>query len=156
MMFTPPDVIDQTKKYHSENGGICGQSCLAVITLNSIQSVIDQWHIQFGEFKGWSGWKELRQYLEARGFKVKQVNNLYGFEPTFSYIARVQWYGEEKDKSKPFYGWKHWTLASAHTHFIVIQKGMFFCNNDGWGHAESISSYLGKDGVITSFLEVSL
>lgn len=157
MQFTPPDNKEVTKKYLDQGEGICGKACLAVITRNSIRSVIDQWKIQFGEFKAWSGWKQLRQYLEAHGFTVKQINILAGYNPKKSYIARIQWLGNGNRREKPFYGWNHWTEATSHTHFVVVENFKFFCNETGWGDfPNGFQDYLkGNMGQVTSYMEVS-
>ncbi|MFC1590972.1 hypothetical protein ACFL43_00445 [Thermodesulfobacteriota bacterium] len=157
MQFTPPDNEELLKKYEAEEKGICGQACLAVITRNNIQSVLDQWKLQIGEIKGWAGWRQLRQYLEARGFNVKQINLLNGYNPKKSYIARVQWIGEGKKIDKPFYGWGHWTEATAHTHFVVVENFKFFCNATGWDNfPNGLQEYLKLNkGQVTSYLEIS-
>ena len=153
---TPKDNELMTEKYKIEKGGICGQSCLAVIEKSSIQEVMDNWNKLDMEFKGWSGWRQLSSYLKNRGFSVKQKNKLDSFSPNASYIARVQWIGEGEKKEKPFYGWGHWSQASAYTHFIVIVKDQqFFCNETGWDSISNLQSYLRENnGLITSYLEV--
>ena len=62
-MQIPKDNKVMTEKYKIENGGCCGQSCLAIIEQISIEEVFNKWK-DFGlEWKGWSGWKQLREYL---------------------------------------------------------------------------------------------
>jgi len=153
---TPEDNELMTEKYKIEKGGICGQSCLAIIEKSSIQEVMDNWRKLDMEFKGWSGWRQLSSYLKNRGFSVKQKNKLDFFSPNCFYIARVQWKGEGEKKEKPFYGWGHWSEASAYTHFIVIVKNQqFFCNETGWDSISNLQSYLQENnGLITSYLEV--
>jgi hypothetical protein len=153
---TPEDNELMTEKYKIEKGGICGQSCLAVIEKSSIQEVMDNWRKLDMEFKGWSGWRQLSSYLKNRGFSVKQKNKLDFFSQDCFYIARVQWKGDGEKKEKPFYGWGHWSQASAYTHFIVIVKNQqFFCNETGWDSISNLQSYLQENnGLITSFLEI--
>jgi len=153
---TPEDNKLMTEKYKIEKGGICGQSCLAVIEKSSIQEVMNNWSKLDMEFKGWSSWRQLSSYLKNRGFSVKQKNKLDFFSPDCFYIARVQWKGEGEKKEKPFYGWDHWFQASAYTHFIVIVKNQqFFCNETDWDSISNLQSYLlENNGLITSFLEI--
>lgn len=155
-MFTPPDNEELTEQYNIDNGGICGQACLAVITRSSIQSILDQWKSQGMEFKGWSGWRQLRKYLEAEGFKVKQVRGTFTCDPEKLYIARVQWLGDGDKKEKPFYGWNHWSEATAYTHFVAIEDWKFFCNETGWGDYAEFDQYLEDNrGVVTSYMEIT-
>jgi len=151
----PKDVKEMTEKYKIDKGGICGQSCLAVIENITIKEVLDNWESLGLEFKGYSGWKQLREYLEKRGHKVKllRMSNLGSFNYNFFYICRVQWLGEKDNKEKPFYGWGHWTEASAHTHFIVIHQGKFFCNEEGIFDYHDLGKYL-DNAEITSIMEV--
>ena len=154
---TPEDNELMTEKYKIEKGGICGQSCLAVIEKSSIQEVMNNWRKLEMEFKGWSGWRQLSSYLKNRGFSVKQKKkDLDFFSPNCFYIARVQWIGEGEKKEKPFYGWGHWAEASSYTHFIVIENNQkFFCNETGWDAISNLQSYLQENnGIITSFLEI--
>ncbi len=158
-MKIPNDTKEMTEKYLIDKGGICGQSCLAVIEGCSIQEVLDNWIEELSmEFKGWSGWKQLRYYLEMSGYVVKQKrwNKIEILNTESFYILRIQWWGEGEKKDKPFYGWGHWTEASAHTHFIVVHNGEFFCNEEGLSDMENLSEYLNGDGVITSAMEISI
>lgn len=154
-VHAPSDCRRLTEQYKKDKGGICGQACLAVIEGKTIQNVLDEWQKLFGGFKGWSGWKELQTYLESRGYKVKRKTKVESFTAPF-YIARVQWLGNDPDRlAKPFYGWKHWSEASAYTHFIVIVNcKMFFCNEEGWFGIQSLPDYLHM-ATITSYLEIS-
>lgn len=152
----PTDVKEMTEKFKIDKGGICGQACLSFIEGSTIKRVLINWD-NFGmEFKGWSGWKQLREYLEKSGYYVKQLrkDNLK-YEDNKFYILRIQWIGEKDNKQKPFYGWGHWSEASAHTHFIVVYKGEFFCNEDGLFNLDKLKEYLSDDAVITSAMEVS-
>lgn len=76
---------------------------------------------------------------------------------SWGYIARIQWLGNGEKKEQPFYGWKHWTEASSHTHFIIIIKKMFFCNEENrWWSLPRLHKYLAEgEGILTSYLEVS-
>ena len=155
--YIPGDIKHMTQKYGIDKGGICGQSCLAIIENTSVQNILDIWEEMGIEFKGWSGWKQLKEYLEKRGFivKLKRSNNLQTFIPNYFYILRIQWIGERKEKDKPFYGWGHWSEASAHTHFIIIHKGKFFCNVDGLFDVSILNDYLNNnEGVVTSGMEI--
>lgn len=154
--YIPQDIEKMTEKYKIDKGGICGQACLAVIEGSSIQNVLNQW-VGFGlEWKGWSGWKQLKEYLEKKGYEVrlKRKNNLtFNFKDF--YILRIQWIGKGENKEKPFYGWGHWSEASAYTHFIIIHKAKFFCNEDGWLSTQEFPDYLKHyNGVITSGMEI--
>jgi len=165
----PKDVEKMTKKYKIDKGGICGQSCLAVIENSTIKEVMKNWEKLGLEFKGWSGWKQLREYLEKRGYKVKQErfnkNKFWNMDKDIFYIARVQWLGNnELKKDKPFYGYNHWTEASAHTHFIVINDWRVFCNEDGEFPFVKLKDYLKsfiegdllyQGGVITSLMVIT-
>lgn len=168
-MEIPKDVKMMTEQYKIDKGGICGQSCLAVIEGMSIQEVMKSW-VDLGlEFKGWSTWKQLREYLERKGYKVKQERfnkyKLWNMDKGIFYIARVQWLGNnELKKEKPFYGYNHWSEASAHTHFIVISEDEVFCNEDGLFPFRKLEDYLKSQvegdeiilgGVITSLLVVN-
>jgi len=163
--YIPEDVEEMTEKYKIDKGGICGQACLSVIEEVSIEDVLDNWSGLNMEFKGWSGWKQLKDYLEARNHnvKLKRMNNLGMFNPNYYYILRVQWMGDGEKKEKPFYGYNHWSEASAHTHFIVVHQGKFFCNEDGWFDISELEDYLSDKkveggiqlgGVITSAMRV--
>ncbi len=97
----------------------------------------------------------MRYYLEARGYKVKlkRKENLE-FENNSFYILRIQWIGEGNKKDKPFYGWSHWSEATSHTHFIVVYKNQFFCNEEGLFNVNNLNEYLEDYGVITSAMEI--
>jgi len=155
--YTPPDNEEQTIYHLTQNQGICGQACLAVITRNTIQAVLDMWKYQGMEFKGWSGWKQLRQYLETLGFKVKQINGTMHYDSKKLYIARIQWLGEGEKQEKPFYGWGHWSEATSYTHFIVIENFHFFCNETGWNDFPTgFKLYLEQNkGIVTSYMEIT-
>jgi hypothetical protein len=152
----PQDVQEMTEKYKIDKGGICGQACLAMIEQSTIKEVIDNWHNQGLVFKGWSGWNQLKEYLKNRGYKIIQRNKLESYNEESYYIARVQLIGEGPNREKPFYGWGHWSEASAHTHFITIIKNTwFFCNEDGLFDISDLQAYLKHyDGIITSHMEV--
>jgi len=154
-MFTPPDNKEMTKRYRKDKGGICGQACLAVIRRDTIKNILNMWRRQGLEFKGYSGWKQLIGFLRVYGHNVKQCRGTFQYSPSQFYIARVQWIGDMPNKDKPFYGWKHWTEASAHTHFIVLERSMFFCNETGWDDYLNLTKYLqANNGIITSYLEI--
>jgi hypothetical protein len=158
MMQIPYDCELMTEKYKIDKGGCCGQSCLAVIENISIQEVFDNWDKLGIEFKGYSGWKQLREYLEKKGFFVKQLKtNFKGFfNMDIYFIARVQWFGEGEKKEKPFYGWGHWSQASAYTHFVLIHDDKFFCNETGIDNYDNFKNYLKENnGIVTSYLMVS-
>ena len=152
----PNDVFEMTEKFKIDKGGICGQSCLAFIENSTIGQVLANWDALGMEFKGWSGWKQLREYLEKRGYEVKQLrrDNLH-YEWKKFYILRIQWLGEKENKEKPFYGYGHWSEASAHTHFVVVHKGSFFCNEDGLLGLNRLKEYLSDDAVITSAMGIT-
>ncbi len=154
MMQVPIDVKKMTERYLIDKGGICGQSCLAVIEGITIQEVLNNWEKLGMEFKGYSGWKQLREYLEKREYNVKLLNkNQWGeFDKEDFIICRIQWIGEKENKEKPFYGWGHWTEASAHTHFIVIHQNYFFCNEDGLFEIKDLEEYL-NGAKITSMMK---
>ena len=155
-MKIPSDTKLMTEKYLIDKGGICGQACLAMIEGSSIQEVLKNWKEIGLEFKGWSGWKQLREYLEKRNFVVKQKSwkKIEILTDNF-YILRIQWIGEGDKIDKPFYGWGHWSEASAHTHFIVVHKGKCFCNEDGIFDMDNLSKYLNEEGLVTSAMEIS-
>ncbi len=159
MMHIPSDTKEMTEKMRIDNGGICGQACLAVIERSSISNVLGNWEDMGLEWKGWSGWKQLKQYLETRSYKVylKRMKGLklINSDEVF-YILRVQWLGERENKEKPFYGYGHWAEASANTHFIIAHKGFYFCNEAGeW--FDDLDYYTTENrAVITSAMEVSL
>ena len=157
--YTPEDNEEMTEKHKIEKGGVCGQACLSVIERKPIQEVMHLWSELGLEWKGWSGWKQLKEYLEKRNHevKLKRMSNLGTFHSNCFYILRIQWIGEKEDKEKPFYGWGHWSEASAHTHFIVVENNRkFFCNDDGcWININELDKYLKHyNGVITSAMEV--
>lgn len=157
-LFIPKDVEEMTEKHSIDKGGICGQSCLAVIEKQSVSKVLGDWIAMGLEWRGWSGWRQLANYLKNKGFNVKQVRNTD--DKNASYIARIQWLGNKENKEKPFYGWGHWSEASAHTHFIVIQGSNFFCNEEeDWlpinDEEYSLEGYLEYNGgIITSYLKI--
>ena len=155
-LYTPQDTEQMTKKMRIEKGGICGQACLAVIEKSSIKCVLDNWKSMGLEFKGWSGWKQLREYLEKRNYqvKLKRMSNLGTFNYNYFYILRVQWLGEGTKKEKPFYGYGHWAEASANTHFIIVHQGNIFCNEAG-GWFDDLDYYVRENNaVITSAMEI--
>jgi len=155
MIQIPKDVKEMTEKYLIDKGGICGQACLAVIENSTIQEVLDNWEKVGLEFKGYSGWKQLREYLEKRGYEVKLLNksSFRCFNYNDFVICRIQWRGSGEKQEKPFYGWGHWTEASAHTHFIVIHQNKFFCNEDGLLEVNTFEKYL-ENAEITSLMRV--
>ncbi len=145
-----------TKAYLIDKGGICGQSCLAVIEGISIKEVLENWDDLGMEFKGWSGWKQLREYLEKRGHKIKLLrkDNWSDFEKEDYCILRIQWIGDGDNKEKPFYGWGHWSKASAYTHFVVVHDNQFYCNEEGLFEINKLEEYL-EGAVITSIMRCS-
>ena len=156
-MKIPEDTKEMTEKYLIDKGGICGQACLAVIEQITIREVMFNWATMKMEFKGWSGWKQLREYLEKRNFVVKQKSwkKIEILNPDSFYILRIQWIGKGDKIDKPFYGWGHWSEASAHTHFIVVHKGKCFCNEEGIFDMDNLSKYLNEEGLVTSAMEIS-
>jgi hypothetical protein len=159
-MNIPVDNEVMTKKYLEDGGGCCGQACLAVIENRPIGNVFSDWTKLGLEWRGWSGWKQLREYLEKKKYAVKQLRkDSWGdFEKEDFVIARVQWLGSNIEKlEKPFYGYNHWSEASAHTHFIVIHNNEFFCNETGI--FKDLDDYLdgkgiNQSGVITSLMRI--
>ncbi len=153
----PQDVEMMTEKYMIDKGGICGQACLAMIEQSTISEVMKNWNELGLEFKGWSGWNQLKDYLKKRGFTVTQRNQLKSYNKDCYYIARIQFIGDKNiNKHPPFYGWGHWSLASAHTHFItIIHNEWFFCNEDGLFTIDHLQPYLEHcDAIITSHMEI--
>ncbi len=155
-MYIPKDTHYMTNKYSGEHKGICGQACLAVITKNSIRDVLQEWKDMGLEFKGWSGWKQLQEYLKKKGFNVIRRSKSTSYNKDYYYIARVQLIGDSNiNKHPPFYGWGHWSLASANTHFIVIYNNTFYCNEDGIFPIKELKDYLKHyNACITSYLEI--
>ena len=154
-MEIPKDNQIMTEKFKIDKGGICGQSCLAVIENIKVHDVLNNWEKMGLKFKGYSGWKQLRNYLEKRGFdvKLKRMNNLGTFNFNKFYLLRVQWLGEGEKQEKPFYGWGHWTEASSYTHFIIIHRGKVFCNETGIFDYHELKKYL-ENAVITFAMEI--
>jgi len=70
-MKIPTDVKEMTDKFKIDKGGICGQACLAVVEGITIREVMFNWVSMKMEFKGWSGWKQLKEYLENQSYEVK-------------------------------------------------------------------------------------
>lgn len=154
-MNIPRDYKRMTEKYGGENKGICGQSCLAVITNDTIYHVLRDWKAMGLEWKGYSGWNQLKSFLKKRGFEIKQVNGEPDYSMADFHIARIQWIGDGENKEKPFYGWGHWSEASANTHFIVMDKESFFCNEYGYFKLHELGQWLDNYGAcITSHLAV--
>ncbi len=159
-MKIPIDNKIATEYYLQDNGGICGQSCLAVIEKRSISDILKDWNKYFGVFRGWSKWKELKQFLENKNYQVKLLrkDSWGNFNKEDFIICRIQWLGNNIEKmGKPFYGYGHWTEASAHTHFIVLNNNKFFCNE--MGIFEDLENYLdgkgiSQSGVITSMMRI--
>lgn len=158
MKDIPEDNEEMTEKFKIEKGGICGLACLAIIENRKILEVMEDWKKFFGSFDGYANFKDLRIYLEKKGYFVKFVNrNGWTKFLRHIFIARIQWIGDKENKMSPFYGWGHWTEASAHTHFIVIYQGKkFFCNEENkWNWIGNINNYLKNgNGIITSYLKV--
>ncbi len=160
-LFTPADSRQMVRKYQAKEGdGPCGPACLAVIERRPIMFVLDDWKELFGEYRGWARWKELRQYLEHKGWKVKQCRFRGHIDPTSEkfVLCRVQWVGPHPDKPE-FACWRHWTEAAAHTHFIVVEDHDFFCSVEGWSSLSKLNDYLVGPiemacGVVTSYMEV--
>ena len=156
LKYIPPDNQEQTQRFIEDGKGVCGISCLAVIEERKVKDSLKDFDSIFG-FKGYANVRDLRKYLQEKGYKVKSVNK-DGYKD-FSkgrYIARIQWIGQGKKREQPFYGWNHWTEASSHTHFIVIKEGMFFCNEENkWQSLPRLHKYLAEgNGIMTSYLEV--
>ena len=137
------------------NDTCCGQSCLAVIEKKDMKQIFRDWMKQFGWY-GYSKWKDLRKYLEDKGYVVKQItwNKLEIVNENSFYILRVQWIGKGEKKEKPFHGWRSWFEASANTHFIILNKDKIFCNELGIFNYDKLSDYLDGNGLITSALEI--
>lgn len=151
----PTDCDYATKKYGIEKGGICGQACIAIITGQTIREVLEEWQNIGLEWKGWSGWNQIKKFLKHKGYSVKQVNGLYNPSPSIKAICRVQWLGKGTKQDKPYYGYNHWSEASAHTHFILETDEQFFCNEDGIFPIEELPRYMRHyDAVITSRMAV--
>jgi len=161
-LYSPFDLPLMLKKYSGEGNGPCGLACIAVIEHRNISEVLKDWQPLFGEYRGYALWKELRQYLQNKGWKVKLRKVTNGeIDPTADkfVIFRVQWVGPNPDKPD-FACWNHWTEAAAHTHFILVQDHDVFCSEDGWFCLSKLNDYLdGKgiqtSGLITSYMEVS-
>jgi len=148
------------ERYSHGTNGPCGPACLAVIERRPIRDVLADWQPLFGDYRGWAAWKELRQYLKKKGYKIKQCRFTGEINPTGEnfVICRVQWVGPSGESR--FAGWKHWSEAAAHTHFILVVDHNFFCSEEGWYSLDNINDYLeGKpglvSGVVTSYLEVT-
>jgi len=157
MIQIPSDCREMTEGMRIAKGGICGQSCLAVIEKSSIEDVLKNWEKVGLDFKGYTGWKQLREYLEKRDYEVKQkrAKDLRFIFEKF-YILRIQWIGEGKKKEKPFYGHGHWAEASAYTHFIIVKGNEFFCNEYGLFKITELENYLSNyNAVITSAMEIN-
>lgn len=154
-MEIPKDNQKMTEEYSIDKGGICGQSCLAVLMEKNVSEVLEDWKKYF-EFKGYTPQRDMISYLKQKGYKVKYKKKMG--DRNAIYIARVQWIGEGEKKGKPFYGWGHWSEASAHTHHLVLSysEGRFFCNEENvFIPIMELESYLKHhNGVITSFLEI--
>lgn len=156
--YIPSDNQELTQKYLGEGKGIYGISCLAIIEKRKVNAILNEFEEKFG-FKGYANVKQLRKYLESKGYEVKFVNRNGWWKPAKGgiYIARIQWLGEGKKKKQPFYGWGHWTEATSHTHFILIDNLKFFCNEANvWQELDTLPNYLKEaKGIMTSFLEVN-
>lgn len=140
----------------------CGQSCLAVIENLTIEKIMEDWIKLFGEFKGYSPYKKMREYLENKGFKTKllRMDRLGTFNYNLFYLCRVQWLGKGEKPDKPYYGWSSWFEASNHTHYILIHEGEIFCNTSLTFNYHKLADYLGdirrgENGVITSVIEIN-
>lgn len=156
--YIPSDNDQLTKRFEAEGKGICGISCLAIIEKREVKNTLKDFDLMFG-FKGYANVKELKEYLKRKGYIVKSINKK-GYKD-FSkgcYIARIQWLGDGLKQDQPFYGWGHWSEASAHTHFIVIKEGIFFCNGENrWYTIPNLNKYLEESkGILTSYLEVKI
>ena len=153
--FTPPDCEEQTKLYLKEKGGCCGQACLAVVQRLPIKEVFERWKKHGLEWKGHTSIKQFREYMDKEGYDVKLITTKNGtdWKAPF-YFIRIQWMGEGKKREKPFYGWGHWAVASAYTHFILREGDRFFCNENGW--FDAIDPYLEIEpkGIVTSVYEI--
>lgn len=157
--YIPCDCEEQTEKHISHNGGCCAQACIAVIQRTSIKEVFERWNDLGLEWKGYTSNKQLRRYLETQGYSVKMITtrNKTDWKAPF-YIFRVQWLGNGKNKEKPFYGYKHWLVATGNTHFIVREGSRMFCNSNGWFDVDAIDNYLSDTepkGIITCLFEIS-
>jgi hypothetical protein len=160
MDFTPPDCAEETKRCLTDNGGCCGQACLAVVQRLSIAEVFRRWELHGFEWKGHSPNTQIREYLEKEGYTIKLITKKHktNFKAPF-YFLRVQWIGDGEKKGAPFYGWNHWSIASANTHFLLKEGERIFCNENGWMPASHLESYL-KDnkpeGIVTSLYEIKV
>jgi hypothetical protein len=157
--FRPADNEITSKKYHGEGKGVCGQACIAVLEEERISTILEDWQKEGFEWKGYTPQRDLKKYLEKKGYVVKQRSKLESFDKDFCYIARIQWLGTGVKKEKPFYGYGHWSIASANTHYILIlpDNKCFFCNDTGgFLPLNKLSKFLDEEpkGIITSMLEV--
>ena len=153
-MNTPIDNELMKEKYEDK---ICGQSCLAILEDTTIENIMNQWENFFGEFKGYTSYRDLITFIKNIGYSVKRKKKIESRE--FIYIARVQWLGNGKKQDKPYYGWNSWYEASCNTHYIIFlpKEGKFYCNGENrWRNILDIESYLKSEGkgVITSILEI--
>lgn len=151
---------DNEEARHKYNDMCCGQSVLAVIENISVEKAMQNWINLLGEWKGYSPFRDMRKYLESRGYLTKRVKvNKVFFEDNKFYICRVQWIGKGEKRDKPYYGWEHWRIAIQNTHYILIHNNNVFCNSAGIFGYNRIADYLGdirqgEIGKITSILEV--
>ena len=148
-MFEPLDNKKYRNIYEPQGKGICGIATLAVILKCSIAHILKKW----GDYEGYVLNGKLRTFLENEGYEVKMLrgNKRKDFPiENKLHLCRVQWIGQGGGR---FHGYSNWHDASCHTHLIVIDKDMVYCNDEGWFEISRLPEYL-KKGYITSYLEI--
>ncbi len=148
-LLVPADNERYRKLYESTGRGVCGPAVMAVLLRKNIVSIL----AKLPDYKGYMPLRELQKHLlSVYGIKTKWKNNHKKKSfPSLEKraIARVQWVGKEGK----YHGYKYFTEASRHTHFILIDHDRYFCNNGEWSEMRWLPEYL-EAGYITSYLEI--
>ena len=74
-MEIPKDNQQMTEKYLKDKGGICGQTCIAVLMEKNVSEILEDWKKYF-EWKGFTPQKDLVSYLKKKGYEVKRVKEM--------------------------------------------------------------------------------
>lgn len=156
ILYVPEDLEKYRKLYEPKGKGVCGIACLSVILGKSLATILDEWNEEIGPYDGHTRNRDLRKFLEYKGFKVKQRGLRKGLNislrPNTLALCRVQWKGTE---GGDFHGYKLWIDATRNTHLIVVSDLYIFCNSVGWFNRAKLLDYLQSgNGYLTSYLEI--
>jgi len=156
--WVPPDNVAYRMRYEPEGGGVCGPAAIAADLGLTVRDVLEKWCGEdSASFRGFSPVDELKETLEAFGYKVKW----FGAKKALQFpklettaILRVQWLRPDGSEY-------YWAARGQHSHYLLMKKHQgtrwAYCNIEGWfsEQMELWQTYLWKKhGYISSILEL--